>query len=95
MPIVQFKDHQGNELRGKKVPYPKNIQRPESWITEIRKVIPSVPDPRKTDWYVATFDASREIILIELLNSIGQRCRIGIIRESGMTAVPTQETGTR
>jgi hypothetical protein len=90
MPVVSYRSATGLEVRGKRIPYPKRVDRPESWVREIRKVIPDVPDPGKTDWYVTTFDPSREIVLIEMLNSIGQRCRMAILRESGLQ----ERTGT-
>jgi hypothetical protein len=84
MPIVQFRDHLGNDVKGKQMAYPKNLQRPESWLTSARKAIPTVPDPQKTDWRVVQFDTSLDIVMIELQNRAGQKCRLGILRESGM-----------
>ena len=61
-------------------PMPKRLDRPESWITSIRKTIPEVPNVRSTDWFINSFDAGKVYIMIELLNSIGERARIAVNR---------------
>lgn len=53
----------------------------EAWFKEIRKVIPEIPDPRKTDWQITHQEVKDKWINYELHNSIGQRCYITVNRE--------------
>ena len=78
--------HQGIEKSNVAFRPPKNIQSPESWVTAIRKSIPEVPDVRRTDWCVRTFDPDTAIILIELVNSVGEHCRIAVDRKADALA---------
>lgn len=87
MPRAHYKNvHQGIEKQNVAFRPPKNIQSPESWVTAIRKSIPEVPDVRRTDWCVQVFDPSTAIILIELVNSVGERCRIAVDRKADALA---------
>lgn len=62
---------------------PKQIQKPEAWVREIRIAIPQVPDIRSTDWTILHFDAdvpTQDWLSITLINSLQQRIKIVVNR---------------
>jgi len=86
MPLAQFHDPINNRNIVRGFATPKRLDRPIDWLREIRKVIPEVPDLRKSDWYVGEFDATLSIIKITLFNSVGERCYIAIDRKRSVLA---------
>lgn len=79
MALAQFR----NEVKG--IEITKNLGAPktatlQAWFREIRKVIPEVPDPRKTDWLIYHQDADLRWIRFEMQNSVGERCYIVVDR---------------
>jgi hypothetical protein len=53
----------------------------EAWFKEIRKVIPEIPNPKKTDWQITAQTADLNTITFILCNSIGERCSIQVDRK--------------
>ena len=81
MPIAHYRNQNGSiDIRNKRFNTPKRIEVAQAWIREIRKVIPEMPDPDTTDWMVTNFDPTLDIILIEMVNMIGEKCRVGVLR---------------
>ncbi len=54
----------------------------EAWFKEIRKVIPEVPDPKTTDWFISAEYTSggNQWINFEMQNSIGEKCVVVVDR---------------
>lgn len=52
----------------------------DAWFKQIRKTIPEVPDPKKTDWFISHQEADYRWIKYELHNSIGERCYVIVDR---------------
>lgn len=85
MPIVQFRnDPQSIDINRKMfAPKTSSIQ---AWFKEARKVIPQIPNPKQTDWQLATIEPEKVIsadarwIKFEMFNSVGERCHIVIDR---------------
>lgn len=87
MPIAHYRNQSGSvDIRGKRFPTPKRLEDPHAWLREIRKVIPQIPDPNTTDWMITNFDPTLDIILIEMSNTVQERCRIGVLRNEGRIA---------
>ena len=55
----------------------------EAWFKAIRKVIPEVPDPSKTDWLITSQYTSEgnKWINFEMANSVGERAVILVDRQ--------------
>jgi hypothetical protein len=55
----------------------------EAWFAAARKVIPEVPNPKQTDWFVHHEEASRDAtwIVYDLQNTVGEKARLTINRK--------------
>lgn len=79
MALAQFRDEVKGINISKSLGAPKTATL-EAWFKEIRKVIPEVPNPKKTDWLIYHQEASLQWIKFEMQNSIGERCYIVVDR---------------
>ena len=55
----------------------------EAWFKAARKMIPEIPDPKKTDWIIYNEEATRDSVYIiyEMSNTVGERCKVTINRK--------------
>lgn len=68
MPRVVYTNPLTGERRDKPFQTPKSITSHSSWVTQICKVLPNLPNPRHTQWVIASFEPTLttiEIILEE------------------------------
>lgn len=79
MPEVEFRDSKG-EIRRQRMFNPKRIQETSAWLKEARKVIPTIPDPDKSDWRLVDVKIEVKWIVMEMVNSVNERARILIDR---------------
>lgn len=83
MPTVQlFKD---GETYTKQMPTPKRISVIQSWYNDARKAIPEIPPASynvhvNNEWMIEHQEASTKWIKFDLLNRIGQKAYIVILR---------------
>lgn len=84
MPKAHYRFADGKDIVDIKrhFPMPSRLERQESWITAMRKTIPEIPDIRRTDWQIGSFQPETKFIMIELFNSVGQHARIAVDRRS-------------
>jgi hypothetical protein len=59
---------------------PPNYQSLLSWLKTARKVIPQIPNPEQSDWFISQEVITLETVCLELKNSIGLRCSVIIER---------------
>ncbi len=85
MAIVQYR-HETKGIEVTKTMFaPKKAGVLDAWFKEARKIIPSIPNTKDTDWFIAHGDADLDWIKFELHNSVGERCYVVINRKaSGM-----------
>lgn len=60
---------------------PNNYQSILSWLKTARKVIPQIPNPEDSDWYISQELITLETVALELRNSIGAQCAVIIERK--------------
>jgi hypothetical protein len=79
MATVQFRnDPKGIDIT-KRMGAPKKATM-KAWFQESRKLIPQIPSPRDTDWFIYHEEATVKWIKYELQNSVGERCYVVIDR---------------
>lgn len=62
------------------MPAPKRPELIEEWFKQARRVIPEIPDPKKSDWFIKTHYVTGNYLTFEMLNSIGERCAVTVLR---------------
>lgn len=81
MAEAQFRNETQNISITRRMGAPKTATL-QAWFKEIRKHIPQVPDPKKTDWLIFHQHADLKWIKFEMQNSVGERCYIVVNRQT-------------
>lgn len=80
MPLVHVNMPTRRFETSKKMPTPKKMANIENWFKDARKVIPEIPDPKVTDWFLKTSHAHPDYVKFEIVNSIGEQGTVFIDR---------------
>lgn len=80
MPIVQFRNDPKQINITKRMFAPKKAGVLGAWFKEARTVCPQIPNPKDSDWTIASEEASLTYVKFELRNSIGEKCHVVIDR---------------
>jgi hypothetical protein len=81
MPIAQYRDQVNKVEITKRFGAPK-VASVQHWYKAARKVIPELPDIRKTDWYIFSEGISRQYIHFELRNAKDEKRHLVIDRQA-------------
>lgn len=74
-----FKDGHEEEALQRRLGAPKTASM-DAWFKQLRKSIPEIPDPKKTDWQTYYQDADLNYIKFSMSNSVGEKCHIVVDR---------------
>jgi len=80
MPRVLFKSGDSVE-KSARMFTPSQITKESAWLKEARRVIPTIPDPKKTDWRITEAFVTIATVRFEMANSVGQRATVTIDRK--------------
>lgn len=83
---VTFKYPTHNLSITKYMGVPRDYQSILSWLKTARKVIPQIPNPEDSDWYISNELITLETVALELKNSIGSQCAVIIERKKSQFA---------
>jgi len=76
MPFAQYESTRPFDkepfVLGRFMPVPKRVGDMNAWFKTARSVIPQIPDPLTTDWYILDQEATLKEVRFKMLNSLGQ-----------------------